>query len=163
MEAAGIGTRPQAGRGHRQAVGAHGLGFKHIVGRVAEKDHPSPCRARSLGDEPVAGGTGRGGDSGARLWPVPGQDPVGKAQPRGPVGAPVGPGAAFRLQAMVNGQREKAAPARPRPGVGGEQQGQGIAAAGKGYGQRGVDVSLQPGIHLAGGEIRRREAHSQAA
>lgn len=85
--------------------------------------------AAPAGEQPVAAGASRLLDSGRRFFLVPDEDLVPDRTRRQPAGEPPDLGAAFRPQAVIDGQRADLAAARPRPAVGQDRQRQAVRTA----------------------------------
>ena len=97
------------------APGAHQLGLEDVVGGVAEHHDPGPGVAGGLGEQPVAGGAGGGGQAGRRLVALPGQGAESDPQPGGGLGGEGGPGGAGASAGRGRRSARSAAARNDRP------------------------------------------------
>ncbi len=115
-----------------------------VVGGMGKQDHARPTLAGGVGNEAVSGPAGGGRQTRGRLWSGPGQTaPVG---PRVACGGfcEGGPSGAVGTQPVIDGQGQQSPTAGPGPIGGDPQQGDRIAAARQGQGDRMIDVTFQP-------------------
>ena len=112
---------------------------------MGEQDDAGAGRAGGVGDQAVAGGAGGGGQarSGLRAGPRQGA-PIGAGGAGGVCGEG-GPAGAVGAKAVIDGQNQKAAAVVAGPAGGDLKQGDGVAAAGEGEGQRARAVGFKPG------------------
>ncbi len=129
--------RPFAGRAHGRTFRPHQRRLGEVVGGVAEHHHPGSMTARGVGDQAVARRAGGGGNPGRGLPPPPGEGLKVRADAASDGFGEADPVAALRLQAMVDGQDDDPPPRPVRPGLGRQEDGEGIAAAGEGHRDRG--------------------------
>ena len=117
-------------------------------------------RSRGLGDQAMSGGArGRRQPAGGlRAAPGPANEPA--VQAAGDVRAASGPVGGVRLQAVIDMQHEQVAADAARPGVGGDQQGERVAAAGEGDADRRGGGPRQAPVE--DGADRRLEVGAQA-
>ena len=136
-----LGETPQG-----RALGAHQIGFQHVVGGVAEQEDVGSGFASRIGGKPQAGGAGGGGQAASGL----GAGPLQGAESHPQLGAgafgKIGPGRALRLQAMIHVQDDQVAAGAGAPGPRRQQQGKGIAAAGEGHRDRRRAFARQAAI-----------------
>jgi len=138
--------RPFSQLAESRSLGPHQIGLGDVVGSVGEQDHARARRSRRVSDQGMAGGAGRGLQPGRRLFAEPPKPlPIGAERPC-LFACPHGPREAVRVQAVVDGQGQQAAAVGPRPLGGKMQQGDGIAAAGQGDGDRMIDTGLKPAV-----------------
>ncbi len=142
--------RPRRGRGpvaqaaEGGALGPHQIAFGHVAGGVGEQDDAGAGLAGGFGDQAMTGGAGGGGQAGRRFRARPRQGaPVG-AGGEGGLPGEIGPAGAVGVQAVVDGEGQQTAAVVAGPAGGDLQQGDGVAAAGEGEGQRPVRPGFEP-------------------
>ena len=124
------GEGPIRGARRGRPCGAHGARLQHVVGGVAHQDHGRAGFPGGLGEQPCRAARAAAGRPVAGFSPMPGQAGEVRAQRGGWRRARLCPGCALRPQAVIDGQHRAACrPGAPRPGGGGQHQGDRIAAA----------------------------------
>lgn len=135
--------RPFSQLAEGRAFGPHQIGLGDVVGSMGEKDDTGAGGSGGFGDQGVAGGAGGGLHPGGGLVAGPAQGlPVSAQAPR-MFPRTGGPGDAVGVEAMVHRQGQQAANVCLRPSGHQMQQGDGIAAAGQGDGNRMIDMGFE--------------------
>jgi hypothetical protein len=110
---------------------------------MGEQDDPRTGLPRRLRDQSMTGPTGGSGQAGCRFGAGPVQATPFRPDLAGGAFGEGRPGGGVRAEPVIDREGQQASAVLTRP-VGGEaQQGDGVATAGQGEGQRAVDSGLQ--------------------